>query len=113
MPRLEQLYREHPDYTFAAIALAQFAARAGDFQRARDLLAPCFKVTRLHTSEATALFAAQAQIALEENDIDAAERAFDMLCEIADEDDPQTMAVRYRIDRASSKKKGLRGHLSW
>jgi len=112
IPRLEQLHREHPDYTFAAIALAQFAAGAGEFQRARDLLAPCFKMTRLHTSEATALFAAQAQIALEENDIDAAERAFDMLCDIADEDDPQIMAVRYRIDRAS-RKKGLRGFFSW
>ncbi len=112
MPRLEQLHREHPDYTFAAIALAQLAARAGEFQRARDLLAPCFKMTRLHTSEATALFAAQAQIALDENDFDAAERAFDVLCKITDEDDPQVMAVRRRIDRASSKK-GLRGLFSW
>ena len=112
IPRLEQLHREHPDYMFAAIALAQNAAGAGEFQRARDLLAPCFKATRLHTSEATALFAAQAQIALEENDIDAAERAFDMLCEIADEDDPHIMALRYRIDRASNKQ-GLRGLFSW
>jgi len=112
IPRLEQLHREHPDYTFAPIALAQIAARAGDFQRARELLTPCYQVKRLHTSEAIALFAAQAMIALEENDIDAAERAFDMLREIGDEDHPQIMAVRSCIDRASSKK-GLRGLLSW
>lgn len=122
MPRLEQLHREHPEYTFAAVALAQFAAEAGEFQRARDLLAPCFKATRMHTSEATALFSAQVQIALDENDIDAAERAFDMLCKIADEDDPQITAVRYRLERATavrsrlnmtSSKKGLRGLLPW
>lgn len=112
IPRLEQLHREHPDYTFAAIALAQFAADAGEFQRARDLLSPCYKATRLHTSEAIALFAAQAQIALKQHDIDAAERAFDILREIADEDDPRIMAVRYRIDMASGKK-GLRGLVRW
>jgi predicted Zn-dependent protease len=112
IPRLEQLHRDHPDYPFAAIALAQLAAADGEFQRARDLLAPCYKVTQLHISEATALFAAQAQVALAESDIDAAERAFDMLCEIADEDDPQIMAVRYCIDRASGRK-GLRGLFSW
>ena len=46
------LHEEHPDYPFAAIALAQFAAGDGEFQRARDLLAPCFEATQLHTSEA-------------------------------------------------------------
>ncbi|REJ68213.1 MAG: hypothetical protein DWQ31_08780 [Planctomycetota bacterium] len=112
IPRLEQLHGEHPDYTFAAVLLAQLAAEEGEFSRARDLLAPCFNAKQLHISEATALFSAQALIALEENDIDAAERAFDMLCEIADEDDPQIKAVRYRIDRASSKK-GLRELFSW
>ncbi len=107
LPRLEQLHREHPDYTFAAIALAQFAAGDGEYQRARDLLSPCYRAEQLHISEATALFLAQSQIALKEGDIDAAERAFDMLRGIADEDDPNVMAVRLRIDKASPKR-GLR-----
>ena len=108
LPRLEQLHREHPDYTFAAIALAQFAANNGEYQRARALLSPCYRAEQLHITEATALFSAQAQIALEEGDIDAAERAFDMLCDISDEDDPTVMAIRYHIDRASPKR-GLHG----
>lgn len=103
LPVLEQLHKEHPDYTFAAIALAQLAAADGQFQRARDLLAPCLKLTQLHITEATALFTAQAQIALDENDLDAAEKAFAMLCRIVGDDDPIVVAVRSRIDRASRK----------
>lgn len=111
LPVLEQLHKEHPDYTFAAIALAQLAAADGQFQRARDLLAPCFKLTQLHITEATALFAAQVQIALDENDLDAAEKAFAMLSRILDDDDPIVVAVRSRIDRAS-RKSWLRGLFS-
>ncbi|MBI2479400.1 MAG: hypothetical protein HYV60_12435 [Planctomycetia bacterium] len=105
--RLEQLHRDFPEYVFAAIALSQFAAHDCDFQKARDLLAPVFRAERLHISEAMALFTAGAQIALEEHDLDGAERAYELLRQIADEDDANMQALRRRIDRAS-KPSGLR-----
>ena len=58
-----------------------------------------------------ALFVCQAQIALEERDIESAERAYELLRQIADEDDGNLRMLRERIDRASPKR-GLRGLLS-
>lgn len=106
--RLEELHREFPDYVFATIALAQFAGMAGEFQKARDSLAPIYRTPQLHISEAMALFTAAAQIALEERDWDGAERAYELLCEITDEGDPNLKMLRKRIDRVSQKG-GLRG----
>ena len=111
IPRLEQLHVEHPGYMFAAIALGQIAAKEDDFVRARQLLARCYHAPRLYTSEAVSLFAAETQICLAENNIDAAERAYDSLHDIACEDDDLLVALRNRIDRAS-RKKGLRKLLS-
>ncbi len=105
-PRLQQLHDEYPEYPFAAIALSQFAAMDGDFQKARDLLAPIFQAKKMHVSEATALFTAQTTICLKQRDVDGAARAFEMLRRIADEDDPNLPVLRADIDRAS-KKKGL------
>ena len=109
--RLEQLHRDYPDYPFAAIALSQFAGMDRDFQKARDLLAPIFRTKQLHISEATALFTAQVQLALEERDLDGAERAFELLRQFADEDDANVQMLRRQIDRAS-RKRGLRGLFS-
>ena len=110
-PRLRQLHRDSPDYPIAAIVLAQWAAIDGDYQLARDLIAPFFRAKRLHISEAMALFVCQAQSALEERDIESAERAYELLRQIADEDDGNLRMLRERIDRASPKR-GLRGLLS-
>jgi tetratricopeptide (TPR) repeat protein len=109
--RLEQLHRDFPDYPFAAIALSQFAGMDGDFQKARDLLAPIFRAKQLHISEATALFTAQVQLALTERDLDGAERALELLRQIADDDDTNVQILRRQIDRAS-RKSGLRGLFS-
>jgi len=109
--RMEQLHRDFPDYPFAAIAMAQFAAIKGDFQQARDLLAPIFHAKRLHLSEATALFTCQIQIALEEGNVDVAKRTFEMLREIAGEDDEMVRTLRDKID-AASRRGGLRSLFS-
>ncbi|MDA1051185.1 MAG: hypothetical protein O3C40_11990 [Planctomycetota bacterium] len=109
--QLEQLHREFPDYVFATVALAQFAGMGGEFQRARDLLAPIYQAKQLHISEAMALFIAGAQIALEERDLERAERAYELLRQFADEDDVNMQALRRRIDKASQKG-GLRGLFS-
>jgi len=109
--RLQQLQQNSPDYPFAAIALSQFAAMDGDFQRARDLLAPIFLAKKLHVSEAMSLFTAQVQIALAERDLEGAERAFELLCQFSDESDVNVRELRRRIDRAS-KKSGLRSLFS-
>jgi Flp pilus assembly protein TadD len=112
LPRLEQLHREHPGYMFAAIALAQLAADKGDFQRARDLLSPCYQADQWHVTEASALLAVQAAIAAKQGDIEAAERTLDMLRDITDKDDPNVMAVRCRID-AAAPPRGLRRLFPW
>lgn len=109
--RLEQLHQDAPDYQFAIIALAQFAAMDGEFQRARDLLAPLLQAERLHIAEVIALFTTQVQIALKEGDLDAAERTFKLLCEICDEGHPEIEILRSRIDKAK-RKGGWRGLFS-
>ena len=109
--RLEQLHRDFPDYPFAAIALAQCAGMDRDFQKARDLLAPIYKAKRIHISEAKALFTAQTQLALEERDLDGAERAYQFLCQISNADDSSMRMLRKRIDKAS-RKSGLRALFS-
>ena len=52
--RMEEIHEQFPDYLFAPISLAQFAAMDGDLDRARDLLEPIFEAKKLHASEAIA-----------------------------------------------------------
>ncbi|MCA9174920.1 MAG: tetratricopeptide repeat protein [Planctomycetales bacterium] len=112
IPRIEQLHEKHPDYPFASIALAQFAAQKGKFQQAHELLAPCFQMKRMHVSEAVALFMTQSQIFVAQDDFAGAERAYDMLCKIADEDDPQVLLLREKIDQSMQMMR-LKKHMSW
>ncbi|MCA9122966.1 MAG: tetratricopeptide repeat protein [Planctomycetaceae bacterium] len=109
--RLEQLHQEFPEYPFATIALAQFAAMDHEFQKARDLLAPLFRASRLHISEAKSLHTAQVQLALEERDIASAERAYEVLRRLSEEGDANLLVLRKRIDKASQRR-GRGGLLS-
>ncbi len=103
--RLEQLYRDSPDYTFAAISLAQFAAMDGEFKKANDLLLPILQAKKLHVSEAAALFGCQAQIAIAENDLNAAERAYDLMYQVGgDHELKMAKQVRRLIDFATPQK---------
>lgn len=102
-PRLEQLHKEHPDYLFAAIAIAQFAAMDGDYQRAGAMLAPFYNATKLHISEAKALLGANLQIALAQQNLELAEQLYATLCGITEPDDPHVQDLRDLIDSASCK----------
>jgi hypothetical protein len=98
--RMEEIHEQFPDYLYAPITLAQFAAMDRDFERAGELLEPILDAKKLHASEAIALFAAQIQIAVQRREFGSAEQAFSVLAQIADEDDPRVAALRRRIDTA-------------
>lgn len=102
--KMEEIHKQSPDYHFAPIALAQFAALEGDFDRASQLLQPLLQATRLHISEATALFATQVQIAVKRREFEAAEESFSLLVQIAGDDNPSVHKVRRMIDMAKSRR---------
>jgi tetratricopeptide (TPR) repeat protein len=110
--RMEEIHEQFPDYLFAAISLAQFAALDREFERAGRLLEPILDAKKLHASEAIALFTAQIQIALQRREFGSAEQAFSVLVQIADEDDPRVAELRRRIDTAA-RKRGLGRLLPW
>ena len=97
---LEQLAKDFPNYRFGTIALAQFAGMDGDFQKAHELLWPILSATKMHASEATALFGCQIQLAIAERNFSAASRSFDLFCQVARDDDANIPIFRKRIDDA-------------
>ncbi|MCO6457848.1 MAG: tetratricopeptide repeat protein [Pirellulaceae bacterium] len=98
---LEQMLQQHPDYLFAPIALAQLAAAEGDCKRAGELLEPISDARRLHGSEALALFTAQVHIAVKLRDLTAAEQAYSMFVQVAEDNDPRAAQLRQLIDKAA------------
>jgi len=102
--RLEEIHAQFPDYLFAPISLAQFAAMDGDLDRARDLLEPICDAKELHVSEAMALFTAQVQIAIKRREFDLAEQSLALLVRIVGEDDPKVARLRRLIDNASGRR---------
>ena len=101
--RLEDIIARFPNYLFAPITLAQFAAIEGDLDRATNMLKPILEVEKLHVSEATALFTTQIQIALKRRDFELAEQSYEMFVQIADEDDSRVLELRRLIDSATTK----------
>jgi tetratricopeptide (TPR) repeat protein len=99
--RIEEIHDQFPDYLFAPISLAQFAAMDGDLDRASDLLKPILDVKTLHVTETIALFIAQVQIAIQRREFDSAEQSLALLIELAGEDDPKVVQLRRLIDTAS------------
>jgi tetratricopeptide (TPR) repeat protein len=110
--RMEEIRDQFPDYLFARISLAQFAAIDGDLDRASDLLEPVFCAKRLHASEAIALFTAQVQIAVKRREFDSAEQSLELLAQFAGEDDPKVVKLRRFIHNASGRHR-LRQLLPW
>lgn len=99
--RLNEIHERFPDYLFAPITLAQFAAMDGDLDRAGELLEPILNAKKLHASEAIALFTAHIQIAVKRREFDSAEQSWAILARIADEEDPKVARLRQLIDTAS------------
>ena len=97
---MEEIHEQFPDYLFAPISLAQFAAMDDDLDRARDLLEPILDAKKLHASEAIALFTAQIQIAIKRREFDSAEQSLAILVQFAGVDDPNVAKLRRLIDAA-------------
>jgi tetratricopeptide (TPR) repeat protein len=72
------VFERHPDYFFARVNLATIEARDGHVERAKELLAPLLRQTKLHISEFRALCTAQLELALAEKDARAAGLWLDM-----------------------------------
>ncbi len=98
LAKLEELHEKHPDYIFATIALARIAADTGDPERANRLVGVAMKQKRLHTSEASALFGLQVDIALARRQIGSAEIAYPMLVSVVGAKHPAAIQARQRID---------------
>lgn len=95
--RVEELHRDHPEYFFATVAMANFLSEDGEHEEARQLLAPLSKCERLHISEAKALLAAQATIAMQLKEFTSAEDSYATLKQIAGDDDPMTESIGRRL----------------
>ncbi len=105
--RVEQIHAAFPDYVFARIAVAQFAAlNDNDVDRARQLVEPVLKSERMHIDEAKALFVFQAQLAIHQRDFAAANLAKGLLKELVGHTDPVVMALESEL-KAQSQKQGL------
>jgi tetratricopeptide (TPR) repeat protein len=100
--KFEELHEQHPDYLFASLALANVAAKDGNFDRAGELLGNAMEQKRLHVTEATALFSAQIQLAVKRREFDSAETAYDMLINLVGEDHPAAIQSRDFIDKPAS-----------
>ncbi|HIK12981.1 MAG TPA: tetratricopeptide repeat protein [Oscillatoriaceae cyanobacterium M33_DOE_052] len=61
---IEQIHQRHPDYTFAAISVAQMHIKSGDLETARNLLQPILSKSRMHTVEFSLFCTAQIQFYL-------------------------------------------------
>ena len=95
---IRQLHAEYPDYCFAALAVALFEAEQGNMDLSKQLMKKVIERPQLHISEALMLFTTQAQVALLEDDLKAAESSWNTMCQIAGEDDPRVIQLRQRID---------------
>ncbi len=95
---MRRLHSEHPDYSFAAMAVAIMEAQEGNFDRAKDLLGDILEKSKLHYSEAMMLFSSQVQVALAQNDSRAAETAWNAMRQIAEDDDPMVSQLRDMIE---------------
>jgi tetratricopeptide (TPR) repeat protein len=93
-----QIHADHPDYAFAALALAIDEADSGNMEVAKKLIGNVFQSPKLHISEAMMLLTTQVQVALFDDDPDTAESALKMMCQITNEDDPRVMQLREKID---------------
>ncbi len=106
---IRKLHADHPDYSFAAMAVAHFEAEEGNFDLSKQLIKDVVERSKLHLSEAMMLFTTQAQVALIEGDLEAAESSWNIMCQISNEDDPRVRQIREKIDVHRFRKTSGRG----
>ncbi len=89
MTQIREIHEKHPDHIFSTLVLAVSAAQSGDDKEAARLLKLATKRRKLHVSEASAMFAAQFQIALLSGEIQSAESSLSLLETLWTADDPR------------------------
>lgn len=75
---LRQIHRDHPDYFFGRVGMANLCTRQGDLDQATELLYPLLSQERMHITEFTALAVAYIQLYLAKDAPEAAQHWLDM-----------------------------------
>jgi tetratricopeptide (TPR) repeat protein len=95
---IRKIHADHPDYPFAALALAICEAGKGNIEFAKKLIGNVSQSPKLHISEAMMLLSTQVQVALFDDDPEAAESTLKMMYQISHVDDPRVTQLRNKID---------------
>lgn len=92
---IRENYRRNPNYLFARLNYAELCIHDGDLAGAREALGARFDLRpllggrkRAHISEVTGFFYAVGLYHLEVGDLDAAERAYELLKNVAPDEPP-------------------------
>ena len=88
---LHKIHREHPDYFFGIVGMANLHTLQGDTEQAKALLEPLLSRKRLHFSEFATLCKAHIQLYLTEGQPESAQSWLDMWANI----DPDNPDIRY------------------
>ena len=89
------------------MSVAIYEAEEGNFAKAKEVFHEILRRPKLRASEAITLSISQIQVALIKDELEAAESAWTMLSQIADKSDPRVSLLRNKIDKHSTKRKGL------
>ncbi|MEL7499007.1 MAG: tetratricopeptide repeat protein [Planctomycetota bacterium] len=101
---IRKIHADHPDYIFAALAVAIFEAEKGNVACAKELIKDIFEMPKLHISEVMMLLSTQIQVSLIEDDLETAESMWNMMRQFADEQDLRVIQLRERIDQHQFRK---------
>jgi tetratricopeptide (TPR) repeat protein len=69
---LREINRQHPDYFFGIVGMANLHTQQGEYDQAHEMLKPLLLQDRLHLSEFRAVCQAQIQLLLAEDNVDGA-----------------------------------------
>lgn len=99
--RVEQLAGAHPNYLFARAQLADDAIKAGNLERARELLRFPEGLKRLHAQEWATFTSVGARLALIEGRRDEAERTLQMIGDLVGEDEAAYILLQRELFKTS------------
>jgi len=96
------IHQRFPDYFFGRTSLAQIEIRAGNLERAKELLKPLHDLDSMHFSEAMGYFSICIELALAHKQIEGAEASLRMMKSI-EPDDSRIEQYEHRILQARSR----------
>ena len=95
---VRQIHERHPDYLFGRTNLALVHLQAGEIGAARALLEPLLSRKRFHVSEMSALMNAELELAVAQNNLDAAQSWLSLWMQV-DPDNPVLAAWQRRLEK--------------